>query len=340
MSIEKKVWGSYDGKECYLITLTNGKLTVSFTNYGGALVNLLVPDKNGEIKDVALGYDTLEGYVNGTSCQGALIGRYANRIGGAKFTLNGTEYQLAKNDNEVNHLHGGDVGYNKKVWDVKATGDNFVTFSYTSVDGEENYPGTLTLDVTYTLTENAVEIKYEAVSDKDTIMNFTNHTYFNLAGYDADKVLNHIVNILADKYTPVDELLIPTGEIADVKGTAFDFTSPKRIGEDMENGKLPGGYDHNYVIRRDSCGVVVCAAEVYEPATGVLMTVLTDTPGIQFFTGKSRVQQDEASPYYRSAFALEAQNYPDAPNHENFPSAVLRPGETYTQTTIYAFSVK
>lgn len=342
MSIEKKVWGSYDGKECYLITLTNGKLTVSFTNYGGALVNLLVPDKNGEIKDVALGYDTLEGYVNGTSCQGALIGRYANRIGGAKFTLNGTEYQLAKNDNEVNHLHGGDVGYNKKVWDVKATGDNFVTFSYTSVDGEENYPGTLTLDVTYTLTENAVEIKYEAVSDKDTIMNFTNHTYFNLAGYDADKVLNHIVNILADKYTPVDELLIPTGEIADVKGTAFDFTSPKRIGEDMENGKLLGGYDHNYVLGETI--EMRKAAQVFEPTCGIVMTVYTDKPAIQFYIGgglSGETGKQGSIMAKNQGFCLESQYCPDTPNKPQFkPSCVYKAGEKYCFTTKYAFSVK
>ena len=250
MSIEKKLWGNHNGKDCYLFTLENGNMTAEITNYAGSLVKLIVPDKDGNKGDILLGYDTLDGYIAGTSSQGALVGRYANRIGGAKFTLNGKEYTLAKNDNG-NTLHGGNVGFNKKVWDVKDYGENgnpYVVFSYTSVDGEEGFPGTLTLDVKYTLTADSIEICYNAVSDKDTVMNFTNHSYFNLNGTDAGNIRDHIAQIFADKYTPVSPVLIPTGEIASVKGTPFDFTAPKRIGEDMDNGKLPGGYDHNYVL--------------------------------------------------------------------------------------------
>ncbi len=345
MSTEKILWGSYDGKDCYLVTLKNGNLTASFTSYGGALVNLLVPDKNGKIADVVLGYDDLNGYVNGSSCQGALIGRYANRIGGAKFTLNGEEIKIAANDNEVNHLHGGDVGFNKKVWAIKEIGDvenPYVTFRYISVDGEENYPGTVTLDVTYTLTKDSLEISYNAASDKDTIMNFTNHAYFNLAGYGADKILNHVVTMYADKYTPVDDLLIPTGEKADVKGTAFDFTSPKRIGEDIENGKLPGGYDHNYIL-----GETVemrKAAEVYEPTTGRVMETYTDKPAIQLYIGgglSGEIGKQGTIIGKNQGFCLESQYCPDTPNKPQFkPSCVYKAGEQYKFKTIYKFSVK
>lgn len=219
MSIEKKLWGNHNGKDCYLFTLENGNMTAEITNYAGSLVKLIVPDKDGNKGDILLGYDTLDGYIAGTSSQGALVGRYANRIGGAKFTLNGKEYTLAKNDNG-NTLHGGNVGFNKKVWDVKDYGENdnpYVVFSYTSVDGEEGFPGTLTLDVKYTLTADSIEICYNAVSDKDTVMNFTNHSYFNLNGTDAGNIKDHIAQIFADKYTPVSPVLIPTGEIASVR---------------------------------------------------------------------------------------------------------------------------
>ncbi len=345
MSTEKILWGSYDNKDCYLVTLKNGNLTASFTSYGGALVNLLVPDKNGEIADVVLGYDDLDGYVNGTSCQGALIGRYANRIGGAKFILNGEEIKIAANDNEVNHLHGGDVGFNKKVWDIKEIGDvenPYVTFRYISADGEENYPGTVTLDVTYTLTKDSLEISYNAASDKDTIMNFTNHAYFNLAGYGADKILNHIVTMYADKYTPVDSLLIPTGEKADVKGTAFDFTSPKRIGEDIESGKLPGGYDHNYILGETI--EMRKAAEVYEPTTGRVMETYTDKPAIQLYIGgglSGETGKKGTIIGKNQGFCLESQYCPDTPNKPQFkPSCVYKAGEQYKFKTIYKFSVR
>ena len=318
MSIEKKLWGNHNGKDCYLFTLENGNMTAEITNYAGSLVKLIVPDKDGNKGDILLGYDTLDGYIAGTSSQGALVGRYANRIGGAKFTLNGKEYTLAKNDNG-NTLHGGNVGFNKKVWDVKDYGENdnpYVVFSYTSVDGEEGFPGTLTLDVKYTLTADSIEICYNAVSDKDTVMNFTNHSYFNLNGTDAGNI--------------------------SVKGTPFDFTVPKRIGEDMDNGKLPGGYDHNYVLGETK--EMRKAAEIYSDKTGRVMTTYTDMPAIQFYisgglggeTGKGGKEM-----FKNQGFCLESQFCPDSPNKPQFkPTCVYKAGEQYNFTTIYKFSVK
>ncbi len=343
MGTAKNAWGSHDGKDCFLITLDNGKLTASFTNYGGAAVSLTVPDKYGSKTDVLLGYDDLDGYVNGKSCQGALIGRYANRIGGAKFTLGGKEIKVAANDNGVNHLHGGNIGFDKKVWEIKEIKDGeepSVTFSYTSPDGEENYPGTVQLDVTYTLKGNALEIAYNAVSDKDTVMNFTNHSYFNLAG--KGDILKHTARIFAEQYTPVDELLIPTGEIADVKGTPFDFTEEKRIGEDIDSGALPGGYDHNYVLGT-SFGTRK-AAEIYDPVSGRLMTVYTDMPAIQFYIGGGITEEPgkKGTKLFKNAgLCLESQFCPDTPNKPDFkPSCVYKAGEKYTSVTSYIFSVK
>ncbi len=345
MSTEKILWGNYRGIDYYLVTLKNKNMTATFTTYGGALVNLLVPDKNGNVADVVLGYDNIKGYIKGKSCQGALIGRYANRIGGAKFTLNGAEIQLEKNDNKKNHLHGGKIGFNKKVWDIKDLGENenpYVTFTYTSEDGEENYPGKVVLDVTYTLTEDSLEIAYSAVSDKDTIMNFTNHAYFNLAGCNAGSVLDHEITLYADKYTPVDKLLIPTGEKADVKGTPFDFTTAKKIRTDMDNGRLPGGYDHNFILGETI--EMRKAAEAYEPTSGRVMTTYTDKPAIQLYIGgglgkekgKNRVKMRKFH-----GFCLESQYCPDTPNKPQFkPSCVYKAGEQYKFTTIYKFSNK
>ena len=344
MSIEKKIWGSHDGKDCFLFTLNNGNIRAEITNYAGSIVKLEVPDRNGNAGDILLGYDNLEGYLAGGSSQGALVGRYANRIGGAKFTLNGKEYTLAKNDNG-NTLHGGNVGFNKKVWSVKDYGedtDPFVVFSYTSVDGEEGFPGTLTLDVKYTLTSDSIEINYNAVSDKDTVMNFTNHSYFNLNGTDAGNIKDHIAQIFADKYTPVDSVLIPTGEVVDVKGTPFDFTSPKRIGEDMDNGRLPGGYDHNYVLGETK--EMRKAAEVYSDVTGRVMTTYTDKPAIQFYISGglgNEIGKGGQEMFKNQGFCLESQFCPDAPNKPQFkPTCVYKAGEKYDFTTIYKFSVK
>ncbi len=344
--VTTKEFGSFRGYRCYLVTLVNKNgMTARITNFGGAVVGLDVPDKNGNMADVVLGYDTLEGYAEGGSSHGALVGRYANRIGGAKFSIDGTEYNIAPNDNKVNHLHGGFFGYNKRVWTVDEVSDGdepSVTLGYISPDGEENYPGTAKIAVKYTLTAaNGLEIDYTAVSDKDTVINLTNHAYFNLKGAGNGDIKDHIVQINADKYTPVNELLIPTGKLAYVTGTAFDFLAPKRVGEDMDNGRLPNGYDHNFVLGEPH--VMRVAAEVYEPSTGRVMTVKTDKPAIQFYIGiglDGENGKNGASYNKYAGLCLESQYSPDSPNQPTFPDCVLRAGETYHYTTTYEFSVR
>ncbi|MBQ8195192.1 MAG: galactose mutarotase [Oscillospiraceae bacterium] len=344
--ITKAEFGSFRGYKCWLMTLTNKNgMTARITNFGGAVVGLDVPDKNGNMADVVLGYDTLDGYVEGNSSHGALVGRYANRIGGAKFSINGKEYNIAPNDNKVNHLHGGFFGYNKRVWTVDdlCDGDEpSVTLGYISPDGEENYPGTVKIAVKYTLTaNNGLEIDYTAVSDADTVINLTNHAYFNLKGAGNGDIKDHIVQINSEKYTPVNELLIPTGKLAYVTGTAFDFREPKRVGEDMDNGKLPNGYDHNFVLGEPK--VMRTAAEVYEPTTGRVMTVTTDKPAIQFYIGiglDGEAGKNGASYNKYAGLCLESQYSPDSPNQPTFPDCVLRAGETYHFTTTYTFSVR
>lgn len=332
----------------YTLENTNG-MVAHVTNYGGIVVDVWAPAKDGSFKNVVLGYPSIgEYFVPENTFAGAITGRYANRIANGKFTLDGKEYSLPIN-NGPNTLHGGIIGFSKKVWDARPfkneAGEDAVELTYVSVDGEENFPGTLTTHVIYTLTaDNQLRIDYKATTDAPTVLNLTNHAYFNLHGGDHKTSVNtHQVTIFADQYTPTDSTLIPTGVLASVEHSALDFRTPVTIGERVLGPDTAfnyrNGYDHNYVVRRVTSGVVD-AAEVYEPSTGIVMHVMTDTPGIQFFTGKSRVKQDETLPYYRSAFALEAQNYPDAPNHANFPSSVLRPGETYTQTTIYGFSIR
>lgn len=346
MSISKTEFGSFRGYRCWLITLVNKNgMTARITNFGGAVVGLDVPDKDGKMADVVLGYDTLEGYAEGSSSHGALVGRYANRIGGAKFSINGTEYSIAPNDNKVNHLHGGFFGYNKRVWTVDALNDGdepSVTLGYISPDGEENYPGTVKIAVKYTLTAaNGLEIDYTAVSDKDTVINLTNHSYFNLKGAGNGDIKDHIVQINADKYTPVNELLIPTGKLAYVAGTPFDFLSAKRVGEDMDNGRLPNGYDHNFVLGEPH--VMRTAAEVYEPTSGRVMTVKTDKPAIQFYIGiglDGESGKNGASYNKYAGLCLESQYSPDSPNQPTFPDCVLKAGDTYHYTTVYEFSVK
>ncbi|MBS7369018.1 MAG: galactose mutarotase, partial [Oscillospiraceae bacterium] len=278
MSITKTEFGFFRGYKCYLFSLTNKNgMNAKLTNFGGAVVGLNVAGRDGSFADVVLGYDTLEQYVEGNSTHGALVGRYANRIGGAKITVSGKEYQLSKNDNKVNHLHGGFFGYNKRVWTVEDVCDAeepSVTFGYVSPDGEENFPGTLTIKVKYTLTNaNGLAIEYTAVSDADTVINLTNHSYFNLKGEGNGDIKDHVVRLAAEAYTPVDSLLIPTGEIAPVEGTAFDFRTAKPVRRDMDNGLLPVGYDHNFVLGKP--GEMRVAAEVYEPESGRVMTVRT-----------------------------------------------------------------
>ncbi len=348
MSITHKSFGFKDGKEVFLYSLKNESGTsLDITTYGGALVNLAVKDKDGKFTDVILGYDSLDGYINGTSNQGALIGRYANRISGGKFTLDGVEYTLDKNDNGVNCLHGGNTGYHTRVWDVLYTADGkepSLSLVYTDPDGTENFPGTVRVNVIYTLTaDNSVKIEYYAETDKATVINLTNHTYFNLNGYASGDILGHKLQIFADCFTPVNENLIPTGEIRSVKGTPFDFTLPKAIGRDLECGdeqlKKGGGYDHNFITGES--GKMKHIACALGDKTGIIMNVYSNKPAVQLYIGNFLNGQDGKNGSKlnkRNAFCLETQYYPDSPNHPEFPSCVLRPSEKYHFTTIYNFS--
>ncbi|MGN0669795.1 MAG: aldose epimerase family protein [Oscillospiraceae bacterium] len=339
MSSEIKEYGFYQGYKCYLVTLWNAKIKASFHSLGACIQSICVPDKNGEKVDVVLGYDDLNGYAEGNSSHGATVGRFANRIGGAKFTLNGKEYKLFKNDGE-NTLHGGSISFNKRVWTVDEVTDNSVTFGYTSPDGEENFPGTLACKVQFTLLDNGVQIHYTAKSDKDTVVNFTNHSYFNLKGEGSGDVLDHIVEINADKYTPVDSGLIPTGELADVAGTAFDFRQPKKVREDMDSGKLPNGYDHNFFLGESK--EMRVAAQAYEQTRGILLTMKTNKPAMQFYIGIGLNEDGKGGKHYPKygGLCFESQFCPDTPNKPNFPSCVLKAGETYDYTTIYEFDAK
>ncbi len=339
--IEKEVFGMTDGYKVFLFTLKNSKgMTVKLTNYSGAVVSIIVPDKDGNFADVVLGYDDLEGYVNGTSSQGALVGRYANRIANGRFTLNGREIQLRCNEG-TNCLHGGIIGYNKRVWTVDETTDNSVTFGYFSPDQEENFPGNVKVTCKYTLTEdNELKLEYTGRSDEDTILNLTNHSYFNIAGIHSGSVLGQIVKINADTYTPVDGNLIPTGEMAPVENTVFDFRQPKAIGRDLDQSDIIG-YDHNFNLGEPH--VMREAAVVYDPGTGREMTVSTDKPAIQFYTAiglQGEIGKDGMMMKIQTALCLESQYAPDSPNQPNFPDCVLKKDEEYNFTTIYKFSVR
>ncbi len=338
-----------DGKPVTLYTLRNKQgMEVSITNFGAAVVALKTPDRQGKFADVVLGYDDLAGYENDKSFFGATIGRYGNRIAHGKFTLNGKAFTLAKNDGE-NHLHGGVKGFNKVVWeakDVSAADGPALQLDYTSKDGEEGYPGNLAVQVTYTLTNNnELRIDYRATTDKPTVVNLTNHSYFNLAGQ--GDILQHQLRLNAGKFTPVDATLIPTGELRSVTGTPFDFSTPTaigaRIGNDDEQLKFGKGYDHNFVLD-GSLGTLRPAAQVYEPTTGRVMDVLTTEPGIQFYSGNfldGKAHGKSGTMYqHRSAFCLETQHFPDSPNKSSFPTTVLNPGTQYQTTTIYRFSAR
>ena len=337
------------GTKIDLQTLQNKNgLKMSVTNFGGKIVSLWVPDKSGTLGNVVLGYDSVEKYINGNKSFGATIGRYGNRIAKARFSLDGIEYKLTAN-NGVNTLHGGPNGFNNVYWNVKpvaASNGSALEMTYLSKDGEEGYPGNLSVKVTYTLTEqNEVVIDYEATTDMATIVNLTNHSYFNLAGEGSGDILNHEITINADRFTPVDAGLIPTGELKPVKGTPFDFLKPHKIGEriDQEDPqlKIGKGYDHNYVLNKKS-NELSLAATVVEPSSGRVMEVLTTEPGLQFYTGNFLNGKDigaSGKPYgFRTAFCLETEHFPDSPNQKEFPSTVLRPGELYKQQTIYKFS--
>lgn len=338
-----------DGRPVTLYTLRNAKgVEATICNYGGIVTSLKVPDRNGKMGDVVLGYDNLAGYLKETPYFGALIGRYGNRIAQGKFTLDGNQYTLATN-NGPNALHGGIKGFDKVVWDAKpvmSPDGASLELRYVSRDGEEGYPGTLTVTALYTLTpDNALRLEYMATTDKDTIINLTQHSYFNLAGQ--GDILGHKVMIKADKFTPVDSTLIPTGELPPVAGTPFDFrtatTIGARINDANEQLKFGGGYDHNWVIAKPA-GKLGLMARVDEPTSGRVLEVLSTEPGLQFYsgnfldgtiTGKGGVVYQ-----HRNGFCMEPQHFPDSPNKPNFPSVVLKPGQVYHNTIIYRFSTQ
>jgi len=352
-STSKKSFGKTPGGQpvdLFVLTNKNGA-EVSITNYGGAVVSIKLPDRSGKFADVVLGYDTIDGYVNDKGYFGALVGRYGNRIAHAQFVLDGKTYTLAKNNGE-NSLHGGVKGFNKAVWTAKTLSKKdgqSLELSYLSQDGEEGFPGNLKVTVIYTLTDsNALKIEYSATTDKKTVVNLTNHSYFNLAGQGNGDILGHLLTIEADKFTPVDSGLIPTGELRDVAGTPFDFRKPTAVGaridQDDEQLKLGGGYDHNFVLRRSAGSGESLAARVVEPTSGRVLEVWTTEPGVQFYTGnfldgKTAGKGGVTYPK-RSALCLETQHFPDSPNQPKFPSVVLNPGERYHTITTYKFSME
>jgi aldose 1-epimerase len=337
-----------DGTAVDLYVLTNAKgVTAKVMTYGAILTELHAPDRDGKPDDVVLGFDDLGGYLAGHPYFGATVGRVANRIARGRFTLDGKEYRLAVN-NGPNALHGGRKGFDKVVWEAEkaeAKDGVAVRFRYRSPDGEEGYPGTLSVAVTYTLTDdNALRLDYTATTDKPTPVNLTNHSYFNLAGPRAGDVLGHELMLAADKYTPVDDTLIPTGEVRPVRGTPLDFTTPATIGSRIDQLKgEPGGYDHNFVLRGGGKQPAL-AARVREPKTGRVLEMFTTEPGVQFYTGNflDGTVKGKGGVVYRkhAGFCLEAQHYPDSVNHPDFPSTILKPGQTYTQTTVYQFSAR
>ncbi len=336
------------GETVELYTLKNAKgMEADISTYGGVIVSLKVPDRAGALGDVVLGFDDFQGYLLPPPYFGALIGRYGNRIGHARFTLDGVVYTLAKNDGD-NSLHGGKRGFDKVLWHARPLNRQSLELTYLSKDGEEGYPGNLSVTVVYTVTDhNELKIDYTAKTDKDTVLNLTNHSYFNLAGQGQGDILAHQLTLNADRYTPVDKGLIPTGELRSVAGTPFDFRQPHAIGERIGSGdeqiKLGGGYDHNFILNRSSGGLSL-AAKVTEPASGRIMEVFTTEPAIQFYTGNflDGTIHGKGGKVYgrRSALCLETQHYPDSPNHPSFPSTELRPGETYHTTTVYRFAVE
>lgn len=348
-SVTAKPFGKMpDGKPVQLYTLTNRSgMQVAISTYGGTIINLLAPDRNGQMGDVALGFSTITPYFTKSPYFGALIGRYGNRIGKGRFTLDGKNYQLARNDGP-NHLHGGTKGFDKQLWNAEVVSQNppTVRFSRVSPDGEEKYPGDLKVAVTYTLTDrDELKLQYQAETDKPTILNLTSHTYFNLSGAGSGSVLGEKIRIHASHYTPIGKTLIPTGEIKDVAGTPFDLRKWTPMGAHLQEvGGTPVGYDHNFVLDRGLVARPGLAAEVYDPASGRMMKVYTDQPGIQFYTGNflDGTIKGKKGKVYRQhdAFCLETQHFPDSPNHANFPSTVLRPGELFRSTTIYKFSAK
>lgn len=349
MNISKDHFGTTpEGHDAFLFTLKGDTIEARITNYGGAVTSIVVPDRDGNAGDVVLGYDTLAEYVNNSRYLGALIGRFANRIDEGKFTLNDATYQLVQN-NGPNHLHGGIKGFDKVVWQASETvedGNAILRLKYSSKDGEEFYPGNLDVDVTYSLSDNhELRIDYRAVTDKTTIINLTNHSYFNLAG--GGTILNHELTLNADAFTPIGPSLIPTGEIRDVDQTPMDFRGRSVIGARIDDAydqlSFAGGYDHNFVLN-DFTGLLRHAANVYEPESGRTLEVLTTQPGVQFYSGNffDGTIKGKGGVVYekRSGFCLETQHFPDSPNHPQFPTTVLEPGNVFKETTVFRFGLE
>ncbi|MGH9512177.1 MAG: aldose epimerase family protein [Terriglobales bacterium] len=352
-TMQKQAFGKIDdGQEMDLYTLTNTKgMQVAITNFGGTIVSIKVPDKSGNIADVVLGYDDAAGYQGGKAYFGATIGRYGNRIAKGIFKLDGKTYHLPLNDGP-NTLHGGTKGFSQRVWtakDVSGPAGQALQLTYLSKDGEEGFPGNLSAKVVFTLTNaNELKIGYSATTDKDTVINLTNHSYFNLDGQGNGDILGTELTLHASRFTPVDSTLIPTGELRSVKGTPFDFTKSTAIGarinQDNEQLKLAGGYDHNWVLDAGKTAALHSAAEAYDPRSGRVLDVWTTEPGIQFYTGNfldGTIHGKEGKVYNKHyAFCLETQHFPDSPNHPNFPTTELKPGRRYHSETIFKFSTK
>ncbi len=331
--------------------MKNGNISAAVTNYGGRIVGLCAPDKNGELADVVLGFNSLDEYINAKEpFHGALIGRVGNRIAKGKFTLDGTQYTLPLN-NGVNHLHGGPGGFHNVVWSVKSNNDSTIVLDYLSKDGEMGYPGNLNVEVQYLLnSKNEVVIIYKATTDKSTPLNLTNHAFFNLAGEGNGTINNHILTINADAYTPIDSTMIPLAGNESVEGTPFDFRKGKAIGTDLpkenENVQLKNGkgYDHNFALNKPATGEMTLAATVVEPNSGRKLEIFTLEPALQFYGGNFMAGLDKGKSGktydYRESFALETQHFPDSPNNINFPSIILKPGEIYQISSIYKFSVE
>jgi len=347
MSDQSGFKDTLNGVPLGIYSITNGnKMRVDITNYGATIVRLFVPDREGKLDDIVLGYDSLQGYYQGKSYFGTIVGRYANRIAKAKFALDGKEYQLAAN-NGPNTLHGGLKGFDKVAWEV-SQGEGSLTFTYTSKDGEEGYPGNLAVSVRYSLNNaNELEIDYKAETDKSTVLNLSNHSYFNLDGQGRGDILGHELMINADAFTPVDSTLIPTGVIEKVSGTPFDFTTAHKIGERVndtssEQIRYGMGYDHNFVLNGEQ-GNMKLAARVHSPVSGRVLEVSTNQPGVQFYCGNflNGSEKGKGSIYnLRFGFCLETQHFPDSPNQPSFPTTVLKPGETFRSRTIFKFDVQ
>lgn len=341
-----------DGKSIALYTLSNKNgMTAEITNFGGRVVSLWVQDKSGDFKDVVLGLESIDQYISEGEYFGALIGRYGNRIANGKFSLTGKDYTLALNNNG-NSLHGGVKGFHAVIWDATpfktGAGDDALALHYLAKDQEEGFPGNLDVKVVYTLTaDNSLKIDYEATTDDTTVLNLTHHSFFNLNGAGVGDVNNHVLMLNADYYTPTNETLIPTGEVASVKGTPMDFLQPTEIGKRVDQQfpalLMGNGYDHNFVLNQRTSKEMTLAAEIFSPLTGIKMRVETSEPAVQFYGGnflKGDLKGKRGQSYpFRSAFCLETQHYPDSPNQPNFPSTVLVPGDRYTQTCVYLFSV-